>query len=356
VTRARYVGELVVASACWGSDAVIVKYALRGIPAMSLLMLELLCATAALWAVLLVRGHRRPQHLWRLALLGLFEPGLTYAAVNYGLVRTSASDASLLAGTETLFVVVLAAIFLRQRLHRLAVLAVAVSAVGVGALGGSGASLSVGLGDLLVLAGSLAAAIYVTLASTIAPDMDPLTMTAYQFLAGTIVAVPFVLLQWGGRPGDLIPPGASAGYWVAGAGAGVIGLALSFLLYNHAIGHIHVTTASMVLTLIPLFGLAGAVLVLGEGVDAWEGVGAVLIVAGLLLFARAEGGSESEQGESEQRETEQSESEQSEIEQSESTPENPDIPDVADIDDVAEPLEASAYSRRPAATAAPDRP
>jgi drug/metabolite transporter (DMT)-like permease len=287
VSRATYGGVLLVAAACWGSDAVAVKFAMRGIPAMTLLMLELLCATAALWTVLLIRGHRRPPHPWRLALLGLFEPGLTYAAVNYGLVRTSASDASLIAGTETLFVVALAAIFLHQRLSRIALAAVAVSALGVGALSGSGASATVGLGDLLVLAGSLAAAIYVTLASAIAPGIDALTMTAYQFLAGTAVAVPFVALQWSEHPG-IASPNASAADWAAGAGAGVVGLALSFLLYNYAIGHVPVTTAGMVLTLIPVFGLAGAVLVLGDRVSRWEGVGAVLIVAGLLLFARAE--------------------------------------------------------------------
>ncbi|WNI16820.1 DMT family transporter [Actinacidiphila sp. ITFR-21] len=285
--RDRHGVALIVAAACWGSDTVAVKYALRGIPAMTLLMIELVCATAALWTVLLIRGHRRPAGLGRLALLGLFEPGLAYAAINLGLIHTTASDASLLSGTESAFVVVLAAVFLGRRFTRGAVAAVVIATVGVAALSGSAPSLAAGWGDGLVLAGSLSAAIYVTLAGRIAPELDSLTMTAYQFLAGTAVSVPFALAQWA-SDGTVLPAGSTPGQWAAAVGAGVVGLALSFLLYNRAIGYISATTAGMVLNLIPLFGLAAAVLVLGEPVDAWQGVGALLILSGLVLFTLAE--------------------------------------------------------------------
>lgn len=157
MTRLGYSLELILAAACWGLDAVAVKYALRGIPAMTLLLVELVCATAALWAVLLVRGHRPPGVGWRrLAVLGLFEPGLTYAAVNLGLVYASASDASLLGGAESVFVVILAALFLRQRFSRTALIAVVLAVVGVSALSGSAPSLAAGWGTRWSSAGRCA--------------------------------------------------------------------------------------------------------------------------------------------------------------------------------------------------------
>jgi drug/metabolite transporter (DMT)-like permease len=287
VSRARYGFELVCAAACWGSGNVAAKYALGGIPPMTLLMVELLAATLVLWGVLLVHGHRRPPGLARLALLGFFEPGLTDAAVTFGLAHTSASDASLLAGTESVFVAILAVIFLQQRFNRAAIVAIGLAFIGVAALGSAAPTLSAGCGDLLVLAGSLAAAIYVTLAARVAPELDALTMTAYQFLAGLLVAAPFALAQW--IVGGAVLSGATEpGQWAAAVAVGVFGLALSFLLYNHAIGRVNVTTAGMVLNLIPLFGLLGAVLVLGDTVDVWQGLGAALILGALVLFTTAE--------------------------------------------------------------------
>lgn len=284
----RPTAELVAAAACWGAGIVAVKYALRGMSAMTLLMIELVSATLLLWVVLLVRGNSRPTNLGKLALLGLFEPGLTYAAVNFGLVHTNASDASLLSGTESLFVVVLASIFLRQRFTRTAVIAVFVATVGVATLSGSAPSLAASWGNLLVIVGSLCAAIYVTLASRIAPDMDALTMTAYQFLFGTLVSAPFAAAQWASDR-SVLPAHSTAVEWVVAAMAGVVGLAGSFLLYNHAIRRVNVTAAGMALNLIPLFGLAGAVAVLGESVNLWQGLGAILILTGLVLFTLAEG-------------------------------------------------------------------
>lgn len=295
VLRLRLLAELVLAAACWGGGNVAVKYAVGGIPAMTLLMIELLAATAVLWGVLLIRRWRDPSRVLRcraatirrVALLALFEPALTYAGDNLGLTHASAADASLLAGTESIFVVILAVLVLKVKIGRVAVVAVLLAAVGVAALAGSVPSLAAGWGDLLVLAGSLSAAIYVTLASKVAPDMDALTMTGYQFLAGTILSTPFAVVQWS-IDGQVLPHAATAGQWLAGLGAGVGGLALSFLLYNHAISRVNVATAGMILNLIPIFGLVGAVVALGESLDRWEVIGAVLILAGLAAFTLTE--------------------------------------------------------------------
>jgi len=283
----RYRVELVLAAACWGSGTVAVKYALGGIAPMTVLMVELLSATAIVWLVVLARGITRPPRPGRLFLLGVFEPGLTYAAVDLGLMHTNASDASLLGGTESLFVVLLAAMFLRQRLNRMSLLAVCLAVAGVAALSGSAPSLATGWGNLLVVVGSLCAAIYVTLASRLAPETATLPMTAYQFLAGTVISLPFAIVQWS-VDGSVLPSHSTPSQWAVAVLAGVVGLAASFLLYNHAIAAVPVTTAGMILNLIPLFGVVGAAAFLGERLNGWQAVGAVGILAGLVLFALAE--------------------------------------------------------------------
>ena len=281
--RGRGLWPLVAAMACWGGENAAAKYALGGLPAMTVLVVTLATGTAVMWAVLLVKGHRRPVAMGRLALLGLLEPTLTYAAVDLGLTRTQASQASLLAGTESCFVIALGAAVTRRRPARRVVAGVALAFAGVAALGGSQPGPGLNAGDLLVLAGSLAAAVYVTLASRVVEEVPPLPMTAYQFAFGLLFSLPLAAWQWvaGGR---IATGAAGPGHWVAAVGCGV-GFAAAFLLYNYAITRVSVGAAGIALNLIPLFGLLAAVLALGEAVTRWQLLGAALILGGLALFS-----------------------------------------------------------------------
>ncbi|MFJ3220541.1 EamA family transporter [Kitasatospora sp. NPDC086801] len=54
---------------------------------------------------------------------------------------------------------------------------------------------------------------------------------------------------------------------------------------NYAATRTPVTTAGVLLNIIPVFGLAFAVALLGERIDGWQYVGAALILAGIFLFS-----------------------------------------------------------------------
>ena len=106
---------LVLAAACWGSGAVAIKTAERGMGAMTLTLLEVGVAVAVLAGVLAARRTALPRPTLGLLALGLLEPGLAYPAYNLGLAATSAEHGALLLGTESVFVVLLAAVFLHER-------------------------------------------------------------------------------------------------------------------------------------------------------------------------------------------------------------------------------------------------
>ena len=69
---------LLLASVLWGGAITGTKYALRAFDPVTLLSVELAAATAALWAVLLIRGYRPPPSWPAAVLLGLLEPALAY--------------------------------------------------------------------------------------------------------------------------------------------------------------------------------------------------------------------------------------------------------------------------------------
>src|SRR5580698_626883 len=107
---------LIIASLFWGTAVSVTKYALRGFGPVTLLAISLIAGTVMLWTVVLLRGQR-PTPRWRhAALLGLFEPALAYTGDLLGLARTSAANGALLSGLESVFIVVLAAVFLRERI------------------------------------------------------------------------------------------------------------------------------------------------------------------------------------------------------------------------------------------------
>jgi hypothetical protein len=114
---------LVLASALWGGAIAGTKYALRAFDPVTLLSVELVAATAALWGVLLIRGYRPPPS-WPVAvLLGLLEPALAYLGDTFGLSLTSAADGAIISGLESAVVVILAAFVLGEAVSRAAAVA-----------------------------------------------------------------------------------------------------------------------------------------------------------------------------------------------------------------------------------------
>jgi drug/metabolite transporter (DMT)-like permease len=277
---------LLAASILWGVWNTADKYAVTGLPVMTVVGAMLVCSAAMLWAVALFQGLKWPQpgQLKQLALAGLLDPAIAYGAMSLGLVRLPATAASLLDGTEACFVVAMAAFWRRRRPTARSVIGVLLSASGVAALGGAHAILGLGAGDLLVLAGVASAALSSVIASRVLEDLDPVMTTACQFGFGLLFTTPLIAWQWTAG-GSIAGPDARPADWVVAAiGCGGT-LAAAFLLYNRAIARIPVTVAGAILNVSPLFGVAAAVLLLGEGFPWWQALGAALILGGIFLFA-----------------------------------------------------------------------
>ena len=278
---------LITASLFWGTAVSVTKYALRGFGPVTLLAISLVAGTALLWIAVLVRGRRSAPTWRRAVLLGLFEPALAYTGDLLGLARTSAANGALLSGLESVFIVLLAACFLRERITGRITLAVALALAGVVALEGTGSFSTADLGDLLVLAGVLSAAAYTIVARGMGEECDALTVTAYQFASATILVLPAVSLVWATHA-ETAPVHVPARFWLAAVLLGVVGYAASFLLYNYAIARVRAAPASIIVNLIPVFGLASAVLWLNDSLTAGRVFGATLIGLSVAIFTAAE--------------------------------------------------------------------
>jgi drug/metabolite transporter (DMT)-like permease len=118
-------------------------------------------------------------------------------------------------------------------------------------------------------------------------ESDPLTVTAYQFTTATILILPAIAFVWA-MHAETAPSHVAARFWFAAIFVGIIGYAASFLLYNYAITRVRAAPASIIVNLIPVFGLASAVLWLGDSLTAARVLGAILIGLSVTIFTATE--------------------------------------------------------------------
>ncbi|ESA33347.1 dmt superfamily [Leptolyngbya sp. Heron Island J] len=270
---------------CWGMGVTLTKVALSAITPTTLLIIQLFSSVLFLITVCWLTAQKLPfswQHL-KQGVAGIFEPALAYMFGIVGIQMTTASNATLIGSTEVILTILLAAIFLNERLTRLKLLLASISFVGVSLLmlkDVQNTDQSSLMGDVLVLVGTLFAVFYALLSKRQIATAHPLQLTTSQQTIGLITTV----LCFGGL--SLLNPvyavsaaNISLPFWLLAIGSGIMQYALAFLLYLIALQTVPASHAAFYLTLIPVFGVTSAVLIIGEQPSFAQAIGGCLVVA-----------------------------------------------------------------------------
>jgi drug/metabolite transporter (DMT)-like permease len=281
---------MVGSAACWGLATVMSKAALAAIAPFSLLAIQLSASVAFLWLAVLVTRAMVPRGrpALKAASTGLFEPGLAYGIGVPGLALTTAANASLISAMEPALILIVAWLLLAQRPTRALLAALAVATLGVALvtladLSGAGAGDL--RGDLLVLLGTLFAAIYVVTSSRLVAGVAPISLAALQQSVGLGAALAFVTVAVV-TGFETLPDTLSPGLIAFAAASGIVQYALAFWLYLIGMQRLPVAQAGLFLTLIPVFGVSGAMVFLGETLTLVQALGAVFIVGAILAMLR----------------------------------------------------------------------
>lgn len=278
------IGMLVLAGISWGASVALTKVVLAQLTATDLFGVEVSVSAPPLVVLALTRGARprRPDPL--LLLLGLLEPGLTYLLFDLGVTRTAASHASLLLATDAPATLLLAAVFLRERVDLTMLSSLALGVTGsvlvTWRAGGGDASL---VGDVLVVASAVTAATYGVLARHVAAARDPIVVTAVQMCAALALALPVFLGSW--VRGNSHIAAADPGHLTLAVVVGLLGGVIPFLLFNRAIAELTASRASLLLALVPVVGAGLSVLVLGEQITAPAVTGGALALLASFIAA-----------------------------------------------------------------------
>lgn len=220
---------------------------------------------------------------WRL-LFALGATGVaTFNALVYlALLYTPALNALLVTATAPAVIALLAWATLGESLSQMRAAGIAVSLLGAVVLIARGdlagiLGLATNRGDAIMALAVAAWGAYSVLLRRCPADIDPLVLLTGTVAAGVVLMLPIWI--WLGAP---VPP-LRLSIVAALAYIALFASVLAFLAWNRGVSLIGPARAGAYLNLLPVFGAALAVALLGEQVEPYHLIGAALVFAGLFL-------------------------------------------------------------------------
>jgi drug/metabolite transporter (DMT)-like permease len=279
----------VLATLIWSGNFIIARGVINDIPPVTLAFYRWLSATVILlpfaWKNLKSRIPLVKKHFWYFFLAAatgvsmfntfVYIAGHHTTAINMALLGTSSSP---------VISVILAAIFLKEKITSLRIAGMIVCITGILFLLSQGnfsnlLTFRFSKGDDWVMAAALTFAIYNILVKKKPAAMHSVHFLFIIFLMGTLFLIPFYWVEWknqGGIAADI--PNLSAILYL-GLGASVI----CFLMWNKAIAILGAGRAALFGNLIPVFSSLEAVLLLHEKITLVHILSFILVVGGLVL-------------------------------------------------------------------------
>jgi drug/metabolite transporter (DMT)-like permease len=273
---------LAVTVVAWAAAFPAIRVGLHGLGVAGLSLVRLVVASAALALVAPVLGVRRParRDLPQIALCGATGMSAYQLLLNWGEVHVAAGTASLLIATAPVWSVLLAAMFLGERLCRHVVLGSGVAVAGAAVIAIGGGPARVSAGAAIVLAAAVVQGTYHFATKPLLARYTGFEVACYAIWAGTLFVVPLVPAAVSGLA---VAPASAIG---AAAFLGLLPSALGFVTWGYAVARFTVTGSTAALYLVPPVAIAVAFVWLGETPRPVALAGGVVTIAGVCLINR----------------------------------------------------------------------
>lgn len=282
----RNLGAMLLLAVMWGISIPITKIGLETIPPLTLTALRFLVAVPLLF-LMASRNLRLPrQSIPSIIGLGVMGIILGNVAQSFGVKGTSASVATILSATIPIFIVIFAAIRLKQRVtgRQWFGLLAAFAGIALVSLEGDPAMSAVGQNTLSgvawMLVSAVAIAYYYIWSAELVEKYGTLPVVAWNSLVGLIVILPISGWELSHTPVAITMQSVWATIYL-----GVMVSVAGLLLWLHLLKVLPARVAASVQYLQPIIGIGASALIFGDKLGTMFAAGVVLILGGLALAA-----------------------------------------------------------------------
>lgn len=239
-------------------------------------------------------GRSAPRRRWtvgdrvRVAFMGVVGFALAFALGNWGLARSTASNAALLITVEPTTLLVLAPLLLGERLSGRETLGAVLTLLGAvvvvvdGVPGLTRSLMPHWRGDLLLILSGVAYAAYSLLGQGVLTRHPVARVTAHSVVWGAVSIAPLAAHEWHAGP----PPAWTATAVVGTLYLGVVITALGYAVWNWCLERVGAARVAAFVNVQPLAGAVLGVWWLHEPLTPFLVGGGLLIVAGLHLTVK----------------------------------------------------------------------
>jgi O-acetylserine/cysteine efflux transporter len=278
------VAAMLLLAVIWGLSIPVTKVGLQSLPPLTLTAWRFAVAVPVL--MIFAVGQRRMP--WRallpIAALGVVGIGVGQVAQTFGVVDTSASVATIITATIPVFVVLFAALRLKQSVSSRQKLGLLAAFIGIAMVAlGDGQGFddlfrSSAPGAAWVLLSAIAIAFYYVWSVELASQYGTATVAAWSTLFGFLAFVPWAGWEMSRVPFDITWEAVAAVVYL-GAVVTVAGL----FLWLSLLSTVQARIAASVQFLQPVVGVAASAAVFGDRMGAFVIAGVILVFAGVAL-------------------------------------------------------------------------
>jgi drug/metabolite transporter (DMT)-like permease len=287
--RATGLAMLTATAFFFGGAMVAGKVAVAEVPPFTVAAARFAIAAALLFALRMAwpsldRGSARP----RVADLPIIAGLALSASAGYnilflnGLRLAPATDASMIIpGLAPIVSTVLAAVVLRDRPTRTAIVGLGVAALGVLLVVDPSGAVDAGrlAGDALFIGCAILFGSYFLISRVAGARFSPISISLYGASGAALILAPLAVAE--GGPAKLVASGPQT--WLAIGQLSVLATVAAFVLLNEGMRRLGVSRSAAFALMIPVFGMLQAIVILGEHVAATAAIGAAIVLAGIWL-------------------------------------------------------------------------
>jgi drug/metabolite transporter (DMT)-like permease len=297
--RAAYTGIVfaILATIIWSGNFIVARGVIHQIPPFSIAFYRWLTASVVIFPLAIKKFtsektifFKHWKYFFWVSLTGItlfntliYIAGHYSPAINLALIGTTSSP---------VFAILLAAIFLKEKIKPLRILGMIICIGGIVLLlsGGSFSRLinfHFSAGDWWVLGAAMSFAIYNTLVRKKPAHISPVNFLFIVFVFGTLLLFPFYL--WEVLHSDIVSWNLNLIFIILylGIGASVI----CYLLWNASITRLGSARTALFGNLIPVFSTIEAVWILNEEITVIHIISGLLVVTGLIIANLPKGNS-----------------------------------------------------------------